>query len=79
MLGHLRDVKIHILVALTTCSMLHESGTTALDLNTASGLLLDVLNISAAVTYNLSSKIETWKRFKVDWDLLFRPFTLSPG
>jgi hypothetical protein len=69
-------VEIHILVALTTRAMLHESGTTALDLDTASGLLLDVLNISATMANNLSTKIEAWKWFKIDWDLFFRPFTL---
>jgi hypothetical protein len=72
-------VQIHILVTLTTSAMLHESRATALDLNTASCLLLDVLNISAAMTNNLSTKIEAWKRFEVDWDLLFGPFTLCVG
>jgi hypothetical protein len=69
-------MEIHIFVTLTPSAMLHESGTTALDLDTTSGLLLDVLNISATMANDLSTKIEAWKWFKIDWDLFFRPFTL---
>jgi hypothetical protein len=70
-------MEIHILITLTASTLLHESGTTALDLNTASGLLLDVLHIGTTMTYNLSTKVEAREWFEIDWDLLFRPFTLS--
>jgi hypothetical protein len=69
-------MQIHIFITLATSTMLHESGTTAFDLDTASGLLLDVLDISTTMTNNLSTKVETRNRLKVDWNLLFWPFTL---
>jgi hypothetical protein len=75
-LQYLRNMEIHILIALTTGAMLHKSGTTALDLDTASGLLLDVLHISATMTNNLSTKVEAREWFEIDWNLLFGPFTL---
>jgi hypothetical protein len=56
--------------------MFHESRATAFYLNTASGLLLDMLDISATMTNNLSTKVEARKWFEIDRDLLFRPFTL---
>jgi len=59
--------------------MLHESGSTAFDLNAASSLLLDVLHIGTAMANNLSTKVEARKWFEVDGDLLFWPFTLPPS
>jgi predicted solute-binding protein len=69
-------MKIHVLITLATSTMLHESGATALDLDSASSLLLNVLHISATVTNDLSAKIETWNWFKVDGNLLLGPFAL---
>jgi hypothetical protein len=72
-------MKIHILITLATSTVFHKSRATALDLNTASGLLLNVLDICTAMTYNLSTKIEARKWFKGNGDLLLRPFALFPG
>lgn len=74
--SNLRNVKIHILVTLTTSAMLHEARTTSLDLNTTSSFLLDVLYISSAMTNNLSTKVESWNRFEVNGNPLLGPFAL---
>jgi hypothetical protein len=36
-----------------------------------------MLHVHTALTYHLSSKIETGKGFKVDWNTFFRPFALQ--
>jgi hypothetical protein len=69
-------VKIHVLIAFTTSAMFHESGPTALNLNTTSRLLLNVLNISTSMTDYLSTKVKAGKWFKINRDLLLRPFAL---
>jgi hypothetical protein len=69
-------VKIHVFVTLAASAMFHESRATALDLNPASGFLLDMLYISSTVANNLSTKIKSWDLFKIDWNLLLGPFTL---
>jgi hypothetical protein len=73
-----RNVKIHVLIALLTSPVFHESRATALDLDTASGLLLDVLHIRTSMANNLSAEVKARKRFEIDRDLLFRPFALFP-
>jgi len=45
-------------------------------LHAAARLLLDVLDIGAAVAYDLGAEIEARDRLEADWNLLFRPFTL---
>ena len=70
------NVQIHVFVALTSCSMLHKSRTTALDLDAAARFLLDMLDIGAPVTYDLGSQVEAWNRFEVDGNLLLWPFAL---
>jgi hypothetical protein len=69
-------MKIHILIAFATSAVLHESRAAALDLNTASGFLLDMLDIGATMADDLGAKVKAGKRLKVDWNLLFGPFTL---
>ena len=56
--------------------MLHETGSTTLDLDTASGFLLDMFDIRTALTYNLSTEVEAGDRLEVDGDLFFRPLAL---
>ena len=73
---NLRYMEIHLLIALSTSAMLYESRVTAFYLYTASGLLLDVLNVSASVAHYLRSQVESGKGFEVDRDTLFRPFAL---
>jgi len=72
-----RNVQIHVLVTLATRAMLHESRATSLDLHAATRFLLDMLDIRTSVANNLSSKIETWNWFEVNWDLLLWPFALQ--
>jgi hypothetical protein len=69
-------MKIHVLIALAISTRLHESRATALDLDAASSLLLDVLHVSSSMTNDLSTKVKARNRFKVNGNLLLRPFTL---
>lgn len=69
-------MQIHGLITLLTSRMFHETRATSLDLNSATSLLLDVLDIRASMANYLCTKIEAWKRLKFNRDFLFRPFTL---
>ena len=69
-------MKIHVLITLTISTRLHEPRATALDLDAASSLLLDVLHVSSSMTNNLSAKVKARNRFKVNGNLLLGPFTL---
>ena len=66
----------HVLVTLTVGRLLEEPRATALDLNTAAGLVLDVLDVGAAMANHLGTKIEARNWLEVDGDLRLRPFTL---
>lgn len=66
----------HSLVTFTTSARFNEARSTALDLNTATSLLLDVLHISTALSDDLSTQVETGNRLKIDGDALIRPFAL---
>jgi hypothetical protein len=55
----------------------HEAASTAFNLDPTTCFLLDVLDVSAAMANHLSSKIEAWNRFHVDWYALFGPFALQ--
>ena len=79
MKGHvisLRNMEVHNLIAFLTCRMLHETRTATFDLDTATSLLLNMLHVGTSMTNNLSSKIESRKGLKINWNTLFRPFTL---
>lgn len=69
-------MQVHGLIALFTSASLHESRTHSLNLNAASSLLLDVLDIGAAVANNLSAEIETWDWLKIDRNFFLRPLAL---
>lgn len=69
-------MQIHVVLALTTGAMLHETRATSFDLDTALSFLLDVFDVSTSMANNLSTKIKTWNRNKINWDFLFRPFFL---
>jgi hypothetical protein len=71
------NMKVHWLIAFATCAMLHEPGATTLDLYTAAGFLLDMLDVSASMTNYLCTEIESRKGLKLDRDLLFWPLTLE--
>lgn len=69
-------MKIHILIALSTSAVLHESRAATLYLDTASSFLLDMFDIRTAMSDDLSTKVEAGEGLKIDRDLLFWPFTL---
>lgn len=69
-------MKIHRLVAFLVRPMLRETRVPSFDLNATASFLLDVLHISASVSYHLCSQIKTRNRFKVDRDTFLGPFTL---
>jgi hypothetical protein len=73
---YLRDMQEHVLIALPTGGSFHVARAAALDLHTAAGLLLDMLDIGATMTNDLSTEVETRDGLKTNRDLLFRPFAL---
>lgn len=60
---NLRNMQIHRLVAFLTSGIIQETRTTTFDLYTAASLRLDMLDVCAAVSNNLSPQIETWDGF----------------
>lgn len=55
-------MEVHRLVTLPASALLDETGVASFDLDTASCLLLDMLDVSASVTDYLCSEIETLDR-----------------
>ena len=74
---NLRHMQIHLLIALHASFLLHESTASALDLHSALGLLLDVLDVLTALANNLSPQIETRNRLELDGNAFFRPFAAT--
>ena len=72
-----RDMKIHRFIGFCTSAMFHEAAPTAFDLDSATSLLLDVLDICAAMANHLSSKIKARDRLHIDRYTLFGPFALQ--
>ena len=70
-------MQVHGFVAFGSGVVLHETRSTALDLNTASSLLLDVLDIRTTLTYHLSAEVETNDRLEVHGNLFLGPLTLK--
>jgi hypothetical protein len=70
-------MKKHVLIALMIGGCFEVAGTAALDLDTTSGFLLDVLHVGTAMTDYLSSQVETVNRFEVNGNLLLGPFPLQ--
>ena len=70
-------MKVHGLIALSIRAMLHETGVAALDLDTTSRFLLNVLDIGATMTDYLCSEVEAWDWFKVNGYAFFWPFALQ--
>jgi hypothetical protein len=69
-------MQIHILVAFSASTRFHEARSTTLDLHSASGFLLDMLDIRAAMTNDLGTEVKAWQGLKIDWNPLLGPFTL---
>lgn len=70
-------MKVHGLIAFSTGADLSESRATTLDLDLATRLLLDMLDISAALTNNLCTKVKSWDGLEVDRNAFFGPFALG--
>lgn len=81
LLHHVRvwasDVQVHGLFGLAACGVLDVTRSLTLDLHTAACLLLDVLDVGAAMADNLGAQVEAWDGLKGDGDLLFGPFALE--
>lgn len=72
-------MEIHGFVGFLASAVFHESRAAAFDLDSTSGLLLDVFDICSALANDLRAKIETGNVLHVDWDSFFRPFSLQLG
>lgn len=59
--------------------MLDEAAASSLDLDTTAILLLNVLDVSSALTHNLRAEIEARNGLKVDRNALFWPFAAAKG
>lgn len=73
---HSRNVQEHRLITLLASARFNESRAAALDLNTAAGLLLDVLHIRTTLANNLSTQVKSRNGLKINWNTLIRPFAL---
>lgn len=69
-------MQIHGLITLVSGIVLHETRSTAFDLDTASSLLLNVFDIGAALAYDLGTKVKTRNWLEIHRDLLLWPFAL---
>lgn len=74
---NLPDVKKHGLVTLFVCLLFKKSRSSALDLNTASSFVLNMLYVRASLANYLSSKIEPANGFEINWNFSFLPLALS--
>lgn len=66
----------HGLIAFALSAVFDEAGATALDLNTTTGALLDVLHIGTALADDLGPQVESGDRFKIDGNAFLWPFAL---
>lgn len=73
---HSRHMEEHRFVTFAASARFDEARATALDLNTATGGLLDVLHVSTTLSNDLGSQVETGDWLKIDGDALIRPFAL---
>jgi hypothetical protein len=72
-----RDMKVHGLVALLSAVWLHEAGTATFDLDFATCLLLDELDVVATATDDLCAQVKAADRLKTYGNLLFGPLALG--
>ena len=70
-------MEIHRFIALSVRAVLHKARVAAFDLDTAASLLLDMLDVSATMTYHLCPKVEARDWLKVNGNALFGPFALQ--
>lgn len=76
-LGYSRNVEVHWLIAFAVGAMFHKTRISALDLDTTSSFLLDVLYVGASMTHYLCSQVKAWDWLQVDGYPLFWPFALQ--
>lgn len=70
-------MQIHRLVAFPAGVMFNKTRSTTFYLDLAVGSLLDMLHISTALADYLGAKIESRKRFEIDRNSFFGPFSLQ--
>jgi hypothetical protein len=71
------NVEIHWLVTLPASALFHKTRATALDLNLAPRLLLNVLHVGTSLSDNLGTEVEPRYRFQTDRNLFFGPFAAA--
>jgi putative ubiquitin-RnfH superfamily antitoxin RatB of RatAB toxin-antitoxin module len=76
-LRDLRNVQIHGFITFSTSVVLHETRSTALDLDTASSFLLNVFDVGTTLTDNLSTEVEANDRLEIYGNLLLGPLALK--
>ena len=69
-------VKVHWLITFLISAMFDEAGVAPLNLDPASGFLLNVFDVGASVSDNLRSQVESLNGLEIDGDALFRPLAL---
>jgi hypothetical protein len=70
-------MQIHLLIALHLSIVLLESTASALDLDSATRLLLDVLDVRSTSSNDLSAQVESGNGFEIDRDALLRPLATA--
>lgn len=74
---YVRNVQVHLLVTLHLSIMFLESTAPTLDLNSATRLLLNVLDVRSASSNDLSAQVEARNGLEIDWDTLLRPLAAA--
>lgn len=74
---YLRNMQVHLLIALHLGIMFFEAAASALDLNSAAGFLLDVLDVRSASSDNLGAQVESRNGLEIDGNALFGPLAAS--
>ena len=70
-------MEVHGFITLSICAVLHEARVAAFDLNTTASFLLDMLDISTTVTYDLCPEVEARNWLEINGNALFWPFALE--
>jgi hypothetical protein len=74
---YVRNVQVHLLIALHLGIVFLESTAPSLDLDSATRLLLDVLDVRPASSNDLSAQVEARNGLEIDWDTLLRPLATA--
>ena len=74
---YVRNVQVHLLIAFHLSVVFLESTATSLDLDTATRLLLNVLDVRSTSSNDLGAQVETRDRLEIDRDALLRPLATS--